>query len=126
MADSSLVAARPSGRAFYGKHICALVWAHGSASVPNGPARIAEGVDFGPSGGVLIVLFEGEAAFALFADCREDGMRNVLTHIFLGTQTDDKTLLQLADGTGLPFELLASVLGGTYVPLVDVEEEALA
>ena len=124
MADSSLVAARASGRVFYGNHICALVWAHNSASVPNGPARFGEDVDFGPSGGVVIILYDGDAAFTHFADCREDGQDH-LTHVYLGTQTDDETLLQLADGTGFPFELLASVLDGTYVP-APVEEEEFA
>ena len=124
MSSSSLVVARASGRAFYGNVICALVWAHNSASVPNGPARNVEGADFGPSGGVVIVLYDGSAAFTHFADCREEGQDH-LTHVFLGTQTDDETLLQLADGTGFPFELLASVLDGTYVP-APVEEEEFA
>ena len=122
MADSSLVAARASGRVFYGNPICALVWAHNSASIPNGPAR--NGEDFGPSGGVLIVLYDGDAAFTHFADCREDGQDH-LTHVYLGTGADDATLLQLANGTGFPFELLASVLDGTYVP-APVEEEEFA
>ena len=91
------------------------------------PLRVFSGedVDFGPSGGVVIILYDGDAAFCLCVDGddSEDGQRH-LTHVYLGTQTDDATLLQLADGTGFPFELLASVLDGTYVQPVDVEEFA--